>query len=135
MLLRDASLKEENYTLKITFKPNGYFGQSVKERASRSVLIADQLVRPNNWDGTMEWVFGEYGTEKHFFLIQTFGGNWDDAYIEEEILAYYYTDQMVLMGMARRAGEALSELNAEREANGLGLLKEADGTVVEIPIF
>lgn len=37
--------------------------------------------------------------------------------------------------MARRAGEALSELNAEREANGLGLLKEADGTVVEIPIF
>lgn len=83
----------------------------------------------------MEWFFGEYGTEKHFFLIQTFGGNWDDAYIEEEILAYYYTDQMVLMGMARRAGEALSELNAEREANGLGLLKEADGTVVEIPIF
>ena len=118
-----------------TFKPNEYFGQSVKERASRSVLIADQLVRPNNWDGTMEWFFGEYGTEKHFFLIQTFGGNWDDAYIEEEILAYYYTDQMVLMGMARRAGEALSELNAEREANGLGLLKEADGTVVEIPIF
>ncbi len=135
VLLRDASLKEENYTLKITFKPNEYFGQSVKERASRSVLIADQLVRPNNWDGTMEWFFGEYGTEKHFFLIQTFGGNWDDAYIEEEILAYYYTDQMVLMGMARRAGEALSELNAEREANGLGLLKEADGTVVEIPIF
>lgn len=39
------------------------------------------------------------------------------------------------MGMARKAGEELAKLNAEREANGEGLLKEADGTVVEIPIF
>lgn len=135
VLKRDPSLKNEDFMLKIGIKPNDTFVYSVKERNSRVLLLADQLIKPNNWDATVEWFFGEYGKEKHFFLIQVFGGEWNEEYIENEILSYYYTDQTVLMGMARKAGEELAKLNAEREANGEGLLKEADGTVVEIPIF
>lgn len=135
ILKRDASLKTDNYNLKITFKPNDAFMASVKERSSRGIIIADQLVKPNSWNYVMDYFFGDYGKEKHFFLIQTFGGNWDDEYIEKEILSYYTTDQMVIMGKARRAGEELAKLNAERETNGEGQLKEKDGTVVEFPIF
>ncbi len=129
---RDPSLKTADYKLKITFKPNEAFGYSVKERSTRSILIADQLVKPNNWDYSINYFFGDYGKEKHRFLSQVFEANWDEEYIENEILSHM-SDQIVIMGMVRKAGQALADLNAEREAAGLEPLKEEDGTVVTIP--
>ena len=132
---RDASLKEDDYRLKITFEANEAFVISIKERATRTILISDQLVKPNRWDGLMDYFFGKYGKEKHRFLAQTFGGKWDDEYLDKEIHANAYSDQVLIMNMVRRAYEALATLNAQRAAakGAPDPLKEADGTIVEFP--
>ena len=72
--------------------------------------------------------FGVYGVVKHQFLIEQTGKKWDDEYIESLIKG----DSNYLKYLVRKMSARLSEVNAERTAKGLDVLKEADGTIVEI---
>ena len=65
---------------------------------------------------------------KHQFLIGETGDKWDDEYIDKLMTG----DSSYLEYMMRKMARRLREVNAERAAQGLDPLTEADGTPVEI---
>ena len=116
VLLRAPSLKEADYNLKITFKDNDAFSFTSKERAFRSVTIADQLLQPNNWETYgCSWFFGTYGPVKHQFMIDVTGFPWDNDFLNNEYYNWYTGDQNVILGLQAELKLALEEYNATHD--------------------
>jgi len=139
VLLRDASLKNESVTLRFALKPNDEFVLGYEPLSQRQVTFTDQLSEPSYWSkdyGNQYYsfyisdVFGDYGTVKHQFLISETGEKWDDEFINQLMTG----DSMYLNYLAQKLAKRLTEVNAEREAQGQGPLTESDGTVVSIPV-
>ena len=65
---------------------------------------------------------------KHQFLIDETGEKWDDEYIDKLMTG----DSNYLTYMLRKMAKRLNEVNADRQAQGLSPLTEADGTPVVI---
>lgn len=139
VIIRDGSLKTESVTLKFSIKENEYFVQGYPEYATRTLTFTDQLAEPSKWNYQYPtaWegyymcladYFGEYGLVKHQFLINETGKKWDDEYIDQLING----DSNYLTYIVRKMSKRLDEVNAERLAQGLDVLREADGTPVEI---
>lgn len=144
IILRDPSLKNEAVTLKFGFKENEYFQLGFEEFSTRLIEMTDMLSEPSAWNAAYPIpgleryfpqyalhcsdYFGEYGVVKHQFLIEQTGKKWDDEYIESLIKG----DSNYLKYLVRKMSKRLDEVNAERVAKGLDVLKEADGTIVEI---
>ncbi len=144
IILRDASLKNETVTLKFGFKENEFFQLGFEEFSTRQIEMTDQLSEPSKWNEAypipgleryfpqyamrLSDYFGEYGVVKHQFLIEQTGKKWDDEYIESLIKG----DSNYLKYLVRKMSSRLDEVNAERVSKGLDVLKEADGTPVEI---
>ncbi len=144
IILRDPSLKNESVTLKFGFKENDFFKLGFEEFSTRLIEMTDMLSEPSKWNEAypipgleryfpryanhLSDFFGAYGVVKHQFLIEQTGKKWDDEYIESLILG----DSNYLKYLVRKMSQRLAEVNAERVAKGLDVLKEADGTIVEI---
>lgn len=144
IILRDPSLKNEAVSLKFGFKENEYFKLGFEEFSTRLIEMTDMLSEPSKWNAAypipgleryypqyamhLSDYFGVYGVVKHQFLIEQTGKKWDDEYIESLIKG----DSNYLKYLVRKMSARLSEVNAERTAKGLDVLKEADGTIVEI---
>lgn len=136
VMLRDASLKTDEVTLKIKITPNDYFTNGYPEYQTRTLTFSDHMTKPSNWDKEYPtaygWsypfsaYFGEYGQVKHQFLIDHTGKKWDNDYIDELMEG----DSQYLQYILTKVVNELAELNAERAAQGLGPLCEADGTEV-----
>lgn len=134
VLLRDASLQAQRATLLVQIKHTEEFPLFLPLRTQVKIVFSDQLEQPINW--TQSFFLGAYGQEKHLFLIEQTGEKWDydylrntwgylegstDSSIYDAAYAAYYKVQMI---------RKLEIYNAERQAEGLDVLKEADGTVV-----
>lgn len=111
VLKRDASLKEKNYILRVGFKPNESFDYGSKEFSFKRIIIADQLVKPKNWNSYCKHFFGEYGPVKHQFMIDVSGEKWDDEYVDSVIGMYLSLDQNYLFYLAQKMYRALQEYN------------------------
>ncbi|MBD0835436.1 DUF4843 domain-containing protein [Aestuariibaculum suncheonense] len=126
VLLRDASLKENDYSLSLEvaetedFKPGNAPTQKV------NLAISDKIIEPELWTNfavgntTVFTVMGYYGKVKHQLLIDATGQRWDDSFIELELTEEYlgfYKNLAVL---------ELNRINEEREAQGLHKLREDD---------
>lgn len=127
VLKRDASLKNGDVTLQIRIKDNGVFKPGYERFQTRTLTISDMLTQPTAWSTTYcFYYYGNYGSVKHQFLIDATGERWDDEFIEAHFGGDAgYIDYLYGVLVAR-----LEELNAEREAQGLGVLCESDGTPV-----
>ncbi len=130
VLKRDPSLKTEDYNLKFTFKLNEVFSYTAKESRFMKVLIADQLIKPTEWDDKVKHFFGEYGKKKHQLMIDATGKRWDNDYITNEITYYLTYDQNMIFGLNKVVKAALEEYNATHETP----LTEEDGTPVALPM-
>lgn len=140
VMLRDASLKESTVTLKFRIKPNGNFVEGYPEFQEQTLTFTDQLAEPSIWSKRFPYpdypdydfgfsdYFGTWGPVKHNFLIEETGQKWDDEYIDGLMNGDggYYTY------MIRKMAKRLEQVNAERAAQGLDPLAEADGTPVTI---
>lgn len=127
VLLRDASLKEGNVVLRLRIKENSYFSAGYDVLQEHAIIISDQLTKPTAWDETYcHYYFGTYGPVKHQFLIEESGERWDDDYINTLMSG----DEGYISYLVRTMQNRLDELNAGRQAQGLGVLQEADGTEV-----
>ena len=115
VLLRDVSLQENDYNLRVTFQSNADFSFVAKEKSYRSIVIADQLIQPNNWDSYCKHFFGSYGKVKHQFMIDETGFPWDNEYVDNEIYGYLSNDQNVLFALQAKMQNALAEYNATHE--------------------
>ena len=144
VLLRDASLLTETVTLRFSIQDNDYFVQGYPEFQTRTLVFTDQLAEPSKWTAPLSmayvyggrtyyyttyfyYYFGNYGVVKHRFLIEKTGKAWDDDYIEELMGG----DSNYIDYIQKKVTKLLEEENAHRQAQGLDVLKEADGTVVD----
>lgn len=144
VLLRDESLSEQTVVLKLRIKPNENFQQGYDVFQTRVIEFTNRLSMPTNWEkgypiSGMEAYFpmyanylyyyiGRWGQVKHQFLIDQTGQKWDDDYIEGLMTG----DSAYLSYLAAKMAERLAQVNAERLAAGLDVLREADGTEVSM---
>lgn len=142
VLLRDVSLKDTSVVLKIRLAANDEFQPGYPAYQTRVITFSDRLSEPSAWSKPRyydpnypEWgtytlsnYFGAYGPVKHRFLIETTGKKWDNDYIEELING----DSNYLTYLIQELQKDLDALNEKRKAQGLDVLKEADGTPVVI---
>lgn len=135
VVLNDESLKDTSVYLKIKVKENEYFKRGYNGFATRVIEITDRLAEPANWtkpypgtwfDSYFYYYFGYYGRVKHQFMIDHTGQKWDDAYIDQLMKG----DLTYLSYLVQKLQSELDAYNAERKAQGLDVLKEADGTEV-----
>ena len=125
IVLHDASLADDVFTLKFQIKENGNFAQAYPLRSYRKVRMTDMLTRPNSWGAAMNYYFGAYGPVKHQFMIDATGLSWDTDFCRDLVYDYGYVSFL-----KTKLDAALAEENAARAAQGLGALAEADGTIV-----
>lgn len=141
VLLRDATLKDTTVVLKFGIQSNEWFQNGYPEFQNRVLTFTDRLSEPSKWNAmyypfpsfptygvSFADYFGVYGTVKHRFLIEQNGEKWDDDYIDKLMTG----DQQYLSYLVTKMSKALEELNAQRESQGLDVLKEEDGTTVVI---
>lgn len=137
VLLRDASLKNENVVLKFAIKANEYFANGYEAYRERTIEFTDKLAEPSCWNKgygswglTLAMYIGEYGVVKHQFLIEQTGEKWDDEYIDKLMTG----DNAYLCYLVDKMAQRLEEVNAERAEKGQAPLTEADGTEVSIGV-
>lgn len=126
IVLRDSAMKRDDHVLRLTILENEYFKPwNAENEIYKTIVITDKLTRPEAWSA---FFFGKWGPVKHQFLIDNFPSiTWDNDLFEllENDYAYGYYLQA-------EAQERLAEVNAEREANGEGPLRERDGSIIRI---
>lgn len=126
VILRDESLKQNEYTLHFKVVSNGYFNAGEPELTWRKVLLSDQINRPARWDSWMErYRFGKYSFVKHKFLIDQTGEKWDQDFFlnmyANFALGVYWN------------GKAKSLLIAYNAAHPNDPLKDENGELVLFP--
>lgn len=123
--LRAPSMRDTITILHLRIKSNEFFLPGDPDRIDQTVEIADQVVQPERGWTTF---FGEYGYEKHRFLIRNFNMNFD-----EETMEILMADIQYGRYINSKAKNLLAQENAERAEQGLPPLTERDGTIVTFP--
>ncbi len=135
VVLRHDSEADKVYNLKFTIKDNDEFKVGYQDFLYKYVAITDMLVKPSNWTGLMNYMFGQYGVEKHKFMIKVSGEMWDEEYItKNKFNKYAEADQNYMFYLASTFQAALDKENEERAARGEGPLCEANGSIVYFPM-
>ena len=134
IVLNDASLQNSDVTLKVRLKGTSTLLPGYADFITKRITISARLSKPSNWNMLCDWYLGEYGVVKHQFMIDTSGDPWDDDYLLNVAHVDDYSYQDFLRYQANKFNKALVNLNAERVAQGLDPLSEADGTVVSFPL-
>lgn len=133
IVIRDAGLTNQSVQLKIMFRETDTFKRGYEDRNFKIITISDQIVRPNRWQGLLDYLFGQYGFAKHRFMIEHSDFTWDDEYLAGIGVSAYYADaevQSFLRYMGSKFAKELRSLNEKRAAQGLEPLAEEDGTLV-----
>jgi hypothetical protein len=85
ILLRDASLKTDDYRLRLQLAESDDFKTGETRMVARTILFSDRLVQPSFWDVNVNYTFGTYSVRKHQFMIDVSGERidteWYDTYI------------------------------------------------------
>ncbi len=129
VVLRDASLKSGVVNLEISIKENENFKVGYETDRYRTITISDKLSKPSNWERcSLDYYISVYTKGVHQFMIDVSGERWDEDYISS-LADYGYVEYL-----GSYFAKKLEEVNAERVANGLGVLLEEDGTPVKFEI-
>lgn len=151
-VLRDASLAENDYVLRVRIASTGTIEGGIAGKDEIAITISDKLLAPLNWTDFIaptppqvppleQFPFGSYGEEKHKFMIQITGEKWDYDYLVSigfvETGLFYATyplttynanyDKGYCTYLVTKLRTALAEYNALQETP----LKEVNGTVVK----
>jgi hypothetical protein len=85
ILLRDATLKTDDYRLRLQIEASDDFLPGEKRMVARTILFSDRLVQPSFWDININYTFGTYSLRKHQFMIDVSGERidteWYDTYV------------------------------------------------------
>ena len=92
VLIRDTSLRSQDYVLKIGIESDEDFSLGSIENLTKRIVISDQLVMPLNWGIYCQHYLGDYGRKKHEFMISVTGEKWDDDYVDNVWADYMWND-------------------------------------------
>ncbi|MDO5664977.1 MAG: DUF4843 domain-containing protein [Bacteroidia bacterium] len=118
IVLRDASLSENNYLLFIQLEQSEDFLPGESQKTTKIISISNRITKPSKWSMFEEWYFGKYTYVKHKFMNETLQTVIDNAWFSQPrgILIFY----------REKCRRALEEFNADPEniAKGIAPLKE-----------
>lgn len=132
VLLRDRSLTEKQYTLRVELVGSDDFETGVASRLTRTITVSDYLSKPRSW---MDRYFGAYSQVKHrFMIVSSFGQKFDEDFFATELagdryLCIYYMDYF---------REKLAEYNSDPQNNDTPLRSEPtadepEGHIISFP--
>ena len=82
-LLRDTSLLESNFRLRIKLAANEDFDIGESKWLERTIVVADRLEKPSNWNYTTTYYLGDYSKTKHELMIEVYKGKVDNEWVEK----------------------------------------------------
>ncbi len=127
----DPYLQAGDVHLKIKLKENEYFKESFGSNKYYSVVITNHLTKPAQWD-PMEYYFaGVYGPAKLRFMIDAATWTVNDQWFIDNFNDYGTVDMGYTAYLSIYYTNKLIEYNTRRKAQGLDVLKEEDGTIVQ----
>jgi hypothetical protein len=127
IVLRSSTLQTKDVTLRVRFKENKNFKNGFTMMQERTISFTDRLSKPTVWDQCgLDDIFGEYGDVKYQLMIDWSGKPWSDEFILEN----YNKDKAYLSYMAQVFQKRLEEENETRQAEGLDIWREVDGTPI-----
>lgn len=90
VLFRDLSLKNDEYYLKLQLVENEEFKIGGEQKdVEFTITFADKLIKPNFWGNNPYaggyWLFKEYSTRKHKFMIDVTGERIDDDWYNTKV--------------------------------------------------
>lgn len=123
VLKRDASLKTDDYILRVTIRANKHFARGSKEFIYKNITFADRLIQPDNWDRYCnsqydQLIFGPWGENKHRFMIRVTGEKWDNDYILNTWKNYMESDPGYVTYMKNLLKTELAKYNEELGEEG-----------------
>lgn len=128
IVLRSPNMQKKAVLLKVRFKENQNFKNGFTMMQTRTISITDRLSKPSVWDEcNLDFIFGPYGDVKYQLMIDWSGKSWSDEFILEN----YNKDQGYLLYMDQVFAKRLAEENDARQAEGLEVWSEEDGTPVD----
>lgn len=128
IFLRDETLKENVFALKVCLRANEHFQLGDSNFAWRKAYCTDLLVKPTAWTSMIGYFVGEYSQVKHRFLIDATGKKWDDDFFAEIMSSP--SGIYDLMYWAGAGKKALEEYNKEHPDSPL---VDENGKPVIIP--
>ena len=122
ILLRDASLQEEEYRLCLELVATEDFLLGEHEHLSGTITMADKLSKPSFWTSRVErYYFGAYSERKHEFMYEVAGEPINDEWYDR--LSQDYAEQTYFINKFKNA---LDEYNNDPDniAQGLAPMRE-----------
>ncbi len=126
IVLRDSSLRKNDYTLSLEVEKTDDFLPGNSSYQKITIAISDQVAEPSKWKDywvgskTVFEVMGYYGKVKHRLMIDATGQRWDDEFITKELTEEY------LLFYRTLSIKELERINDERAKQGLHKLREDD---------
>jgi len=128
ILLRDASLQQQDVRLRVAVVDGGDYLAGVDGQIEKLFVLSDRLVQPEHWDRYIDaFVYGPWSRKKHEFLIETIRDKQiDDEYfknlLETPDMAYYaYLNSWIKIKLAEYNADPNHTDAPLRDENG-GLL-------------
>ncbi len=125
VLLRDASLKNQDIRLRVSIVDGGDYLAGVDGQIQKLLVCSDQLVQPDAWDVYINsFVFGPYSKKKHEFLIKVIKDEQvDNDYFkrirETNDLAYWsYLNKWIKLKLAEYNADPNNTDTPLRDENG-----------------
>lgn len=118
IILKDASLDKQNYSLYIEIIQSDDFLPGEKNNIQKRITISNQLVKPSGWDLWQTFYLGDYSIVKHKFMNETLHTTIDNTWLNQPrgIITYYREK-------CRRALDAFNS-NADNISKGIAPLRE-----------
>ena len=127
----DPFIKNACVYLRLRLKENGFFKESFLSDRFYTIEITDQLIQPACWDIVRHYFGGEYGKVKFRFMIDSATWVINDHWFETHFGSYENVDMGYTAYLSKFYTNRLIELNRDRREQGLDVLKEDDGTIVQ----
>lgn len=131
VLLRDPSLKNNSYRLRLELVANDQFGLGELQRMSRAIRFSDRLERFYSWRQDNNSYLGKYSTRKHQFIIdvlhEQIDENWYQAALKIGALAHY-------KNLLKEALQAYNS-NPDNISSGKAPMRETDAVSSPLVTF
>ena len=122
ILLRDASLKEDDYRLCLRLKATDDFRLGETGKLSGTIVLSDKLSKPNFCNSSVDrYYFGVYSTRKHEFMIEVMQTEISDAWWNK--LSADYAEINYTKDKLRDALQAYND-DPDNKVQGLAPMRE-----------
>lgn len=126
-LLRDPSLQDKAYYIRLEVIPTTDFMVGDENAISRSIVVTDMLQQPSNWN---QYYLGTYSRRKHQFMIDLTGEK-----IDYDWISMFRATQASIKAYLDAFNAALLKYNNDPEniAQGLSPMKDENNIVITFP--